>query len=61
MDKKQFIIQEDLANAILQYLASKPYGEVFQLIGGLQQLRIMENPELPEPKKEKVKLEQSTE
>ena len=32
MDKqsiKQFIIQEDLATAILQYLASKPYGEVF--------------------------------
>ena len=57
MDKKQFIIQEDLANAILQYLASKPYGEVFQLIGGLQQLRIMENPELPELKKEKLKKE----
>jgi len=52
MDKKQFIIQEDLANAILQYLASKPYGEVFQLISGLQQLRMFES---PEPKKEKEK------
>ena len=61
MDKKQFIIQEDLANAILQYLASKPYGEVFQLIGALQQLRIMDIPELPKPKKEKDKLEQSIE
>ena len=58
MDKKQFIIQEDLANAILQYLASKPYGEVFQLINALQQLRIFEN---PEPQKEKAKLEQVTE
>ncbi len=57
MDKKQFIIQEDLANAILQYLASKPYGEVFQLISGLQQLRIMENSEFSEPKKEKLKKE----
>lgn len=55
MDKKQFIIQEDLANAILQYLASKPYSEVFQLISGLQQLRIMEN---HEPKKEKLKQEE---
>jgi hypothetical protein len=61
MDKKQFIIQEDLANAILQYLASKPYGEVFQLIGGLQQLKIMDVPELPKLKKEKDKLEQTTE
>ena len=61
MDKKQFIIQEDLANAILQYLASKPYGEVFQLIGGLQQLSIMDAPELPKSKKEKDKLEQAIE
>lgn len=61
MDKKQFIIQEDLANAILQYLASKPYGEVYQLISGLQQLRIMDAPELPKPKKEKDKLEQAIE
>ena len=58
MDKKQFIIQEDLANAILQYLASKPYGEVFQLINALQQLKMFEN---SEPKKEKAKLEQATE
>jgi len=61
MDKKQFIIQEDLANAILQYLASKPYSEVFQLIGGLQQLKIMDVPELSKPKKEKDKLEQAIE
>lgn len=57
MDKqsmKQFIIQEDLATAILQYLASKPYGEVFQLVGGLQQLRILEN---SEPKEDKPKTE----
>lgn len=58
MDKKQFIIQEDLANAILQYLASKPYSEVFQLIGGLQQLRPFENSESSESKKEKVKQEE---
>ena len=56
MEKKQFIIQEDLANAILQYLASKPYAEVFQLIGGLQQLRMFES---PKPQEEKLKPEKS--
>jgi len=58
MEKKQFIIQEDLANAILQYLASKSYAEVFQLIGGLQQLRIFES---PKPQEEKLKPEKSKE
>jgi hypothetical protein len=58
MDKKQFIIQEDLANAILQYLASKPYTEVFQLIGGLQQLKIFES---SKPQEEKLKPEKSKE
>jgi len=58
MDKKQFIIQEDLANAILQYLASKPYGEVFQLISALQQLRMFES---PKPQEEKLKPEKQKE
>jgi hypothetical protein len=26
----------DLVNAILQYMASKPYGEVFQLVNAIQ-------------------------
>jgi hypothetical protein len=26
----------DLVNAILQYMASRPYGEVFQIVGAIQ-------------------------
>jgi len=26
----------DLVNAVLQYMASRPYGEVFQLVGAIQ-------------------------
>ena len=26
----------DLVNAILQYMASRPYGEVFQFVGAIQ-------------------------
>ena len=29
-------ITNELANAILQYLATRPYAEVFQLIQGIQ-------------------------
>lgn len=37
-----FNIDEKLAQAILQYLATRPYAEVFQLIGGIQQLKRVE-------------------
>jgi len=30
-------ITNELAQALVNYLASKPYGEVFQLIGALQE------------------------
>ena len=32
MENKTIILSVETANAVLQYLASKPYGEVYQLI-----------------------------
>jgi hypothetical protein len=40
---KQFEISEELANKILQYLISKPYIEVTQLINEIQQLKLIED------------------
>lgn len=39
MEEKQFSIGEELAQAILSYLATRPYQEVFRLIAALQQLK----------------------
>ena len=36
---KTLLLPEDLGNQVVQYLASKPYAEVFQLIAQLQQLK----------------------
>ena len=46
MENKQFIIKEDLANGILQYLANQPYKEVFPFIKGLQELRTLEHKDI---------------
>lgn len=35
MEKLTFSVE--LINAIMQYMATRPYGEVFQLINGLNQ------------------------
>lgn len=40
---KQFEISEELANKILQYLASRPYLEVAELISKLQQIKPIES------------------
>lgn len=50
--EKKFIINENLAKAILQYLAARPFGEVHQLVGALQQVE-----ELKEEKNEEAKAE----
>lgn len=36
---KQFIISEELAQNILNYLASQPYTNVFNLVAGMQDLK----------------------
>lgn len=48
---KQFEISEELANKILQYLASRPYLEVAELISKLQQIKPIET--FSEPNKTK--------
>jgi hypothetical protein len=40
-----FLIEEQLAQSVLNYLAQRPYHEVFQLIAELQQIK----PATPEP------------
>ena len=35
----------DLVNAILQYMASRPYGEVFQLVGAIQAEAVKQTPQ----------------
>lgn len=39
---KEFIITEELANKLLQYLAQKPLGETLQLFTELRQLKPVE-------------------
>ena len=34
----------DLVNAVLQYMASRPYGEVFQLVGAIQAEAVRQAP-----------------
>jgi hypothetical protein len=36
----------DLVNAILQYMASRPYGEVFQLVGAIQAEAVKQTPDV---------------
>jgi len=43
---KEITLPIDLANTLLQYLAAKPYQEVFQIIGALQ--KAAEKPVEPE-------------
>lgn len=40
-----FQIDEKLANAILNYLATRPYAEVYQLINAIGQLKKVEEKE----------------
>ena len=42
----QFVIGKTLGDAIIQYLASRPYQETFQLIAGMQSLQAI--PSMPQ-------------
>jgi len=39
----------DLVNAILQYMASRPYGEVFKLIAAVQVEAVQQAPQSEDP------------
>lgn len=61
MEEKRYIIKETLANKVLNYLASKPYLEVAQMIadlGQLQEIPMLNTGPIPSsiplPKKEGV-------
>jgi hypothetical protein len=40
INKENFIIKGELLNNVIQYMLSKPYGEVAHLIQGLQQVQL---------------------
>jgi hypothetical protein len=46
MKEKEYIISEVLANKVLNYIASKPYVEVAQLVSELGQLKEVPSAEL---------------
>lgn len=45
-----FLISQEFAQELLNYLATKPFQEVFQLINKLQQLKKVEEPKEVEGK-----------
>jgi len=50
---QQFVISVATAEAVINYLAGRPYIEVFQLIAAMQQLQPLPAPEpVPAPVKE---------
>ena len=52
-EKKQLVIDLKTAEAVVNYLAARPYVEVFQLIAAMQQLQPLPAPEpAPAPVKE---------
>ncbi len=46
---KQFVISQELAQGVLNYLATQPYAQVFQLIQGLQNLQEVGGGQSSEP------------
>jgi len=43
-DERGFVVGEGLLNGILQYMVTRPYTEVFQLIEAIRSLQPMEAP-----------------
>ena len=46
----EFIISQKLAQEVIDYLASKPYAEVYRLIGALQTMKPVKEQETPKKK-----------
>jgi len=53
MDDKKIELSLSLVNATLQYLGTRPYGEVFQLVQAIQEQAIPQVP-MPETKPEEA-------
>lgn len=49
---KEITLSIELANAVLNYLASRPYGEVFQLIQNIQAAATQNEPVVEVPNKD---------
>ena len=47
---KEFKVSEELATAVLNYLAGRPYVEVFQLVNALQKLEEIKQAETADDK-----------
>lgn len=52
---KKLNITQDLAQAIVNYLATRPYAEVYRMVQGLQSLEVHPEPEKEEDSKPKSK------
>lgn len=52
-DQRMFVIPQELAQGILDYLTTKPYREVYKMIRELERLPRLANP--PAKKEEKSK------
>ena len=53
MDDKKIELSLSLVNGILQYLGTRPYGDVFQLVQAIQEQAIPQVP-MPETKPEEA-------
>lgn len=47
---KQYLLPENIGQAVMNYLAQRPYAEVFHFVSALQALK-----EAPQPEEEAVK------
>lgn len=56
MDDKKIEFSLSLVNGILQYMGTRPYGEVFQLVQAIQEQAIPQVP-MPETKPENAQVQ----
>lgn len=56
MEDKKIELSLSLVNGILQYMGTRPYGEVFQLVQSIQEQAIPQVP-MPETKPENTQVQ----